>query len=45
MCIYIDDKLPWSEHIHCIYGKMSKVLGIIYKLKSELSEDALLTVQ
>lgn len=42
--IYVDDKLSWREHIHYIYGKMSRVLGVLYKVKNELSKEALLTL-
>ena len=34
--VIIDDKLSWSHHITAIRSKMSKFIGILYKLKHTL---------
>ena len=34
--IIIDDKLKWQEHINAVANKVSKSLGVIYKMKNAL---------
>lgn len=38
----IDDKFTWQEHINYINNKVSKSLGILYRVKYFLDESALL---
>ena len=41
--VLIDDKLSWTEHIAAIKSKMSKYIGVLYKLKHILPLKARLT--
>ena len=34
--IIIDEKLKWQEHINAVANKVSKSLGVIYKMKNDL---------
>ena len=34
--IIIDDKLKWQEHINAVANKVSKSLGVIYKMRTAL---------
>ena len=34
--IIIDEKLKWQEHINAVANKVSKSLGVIYKMKTAL---------
>ena len=34
--IIIDEKLKWQEHINAVANKVSKSLGVIYKMKNAL---------
>ena len=40
--IIIDEKLIWQEHINAVANKVSKSLGVIYKMKNALSVSILL---
>ena len=42
--IIIDNNLNWTEHIRAIASKMSRYLGIMYKLKSILPQAARLAI-
>ena len=42
--ILIDDKLSWKNHAHSIIGKISRMLGVIYKIKNNLTLSALRTI-
>ena len=35
--IIIDEKLKWQDHINAVANKVSKSLGVIYKMKNALS--------
>jgi len=39
--LWIDDKLNWKIHIHYIYSKLAKFVGIFYKLSHKLFPDCL----
>ena len=34
--VIIDNKLSWAHHIAAVHTKMSKYLGVLYKIKSRL---------
>ena len=34
--IIIDEKLKWQEHINAVANKISKSLGVMYKIKNAL---------
>ena len=40
----IDDKLNWKEHINYLYGKISRMVGIIYRTRDFLTLGALKTI-
>ena len=42
--VLVDDKLTWSNHIAAIKAKMSKYIGVIFKLKSIIPVTARLTI-
>ena len=42
--VIIDDKSRWTDHVLHIKKKLSKGIGIIYKVKSVLSSDTRLTL-
>ena len=44
LCIIIDHKLNWIDHIAYVKNKISKGIGIIYKTRSVLSKTNLVTV-
>ena len=39
--IFIDSELSWNEHIHYIYQKIIKFIGIFYKIRGNLSAQVL----
>lgn len=40
--IFLDEKILWKNHINYINNKISKSIGILYKIKDKLTTDALL---
>ena len=42
--VLVDDRLSWSNHIAAIKSKMSKYIGILYKLKGILPQKARETI-
>ena len=42
--ILIDDKLTWKNHAHFVIGKISRMIGILYKIKNNLTLSALRTI-
>ena len=42
--LIIDDKLTWKAHISYLKGKLSRSLGILYKLRHLVSKKVLITV-
>ena len=44
MCVIIDHKLKWSEHISYVRNKVPKGLGIIFKTRPVLYQTCLLTL-
>ena len=38
--VIVDDKLNWSHHIKTVVSKMSRYVGILYRLKSNLPLEA-----
>lgn len=42
--IIIDSRLSWTDHVQHIRKKISKGIGIIYKVKDYLKQDTLLTL-
>ena len=42
--VYLDHKLLWNIHIDYIISKISKITGIIYLSRNDLTKDALMTV-
>ena len=34
--VIVDDKLTWSAHIRALKSKMSRYIGIMYKIKSKI---------
>ncbi len=42
--VIIDEKLSWASHINAIESKMSRYIGIMYKLKQLLPEKALVQI-
>ena len=39
--VIIDDKLRWNDHIICVNNKISKYLGILYKIRRSLDNTTL----
>lgn len=39
--VYVDNNLNWKKHISCIESKISKAIGIMYRTKNKLDENAL----
>ena len=44
LCVIIDHKLKWCEHISYVKNKVSKGLGIISKARAVLDQQCLLTL-
>ena len=42
--IIIDNKLKWNEHITYVKNKISKAVGILYKIRKFLDKSTLLTM-
>ena len=42
--VIIDSKLSWSEHIHHIKNKISKSIGILYKVRKTFQVSTLITL-
>ena len=42
--VNIDSKLSWSEHIHHIKNKISKSIGILYKVRKTFQVSTLITL-
>ena len=42
--VVVDDKLSWSQHIKCIKSKMSRYVGIMFKIKRFLPTQARLQI-
>ena len=42
--VIIDEKLTWSAHIKAIKSKMSRYIGIMYKIKSKIPENIRLQI-
>ena len=42
--VIIDEKLTWSKHIETIKSKMSRYLGIMYKIRNHLPMQACLQI-
>ena len=42
--VIVDDKLNWSQHVKCIKAKMSRYVGIMYKIKHFLPTQARLQI-
>ncbi len=40
--VFIDSRINWREHVRYIHGKLSKSIGVINKIKHNLTKDALL---
>ena len=39
--VFIDDKLTWSNHIACLENKLSRSVGLLYRIRQYLSDSAL----
>ena len=44
LCVVIDSKLSWKNHICLVAGKLSKSIGMIIKAREYLNRSALLTL-
>ena len=42
--VLVDNKLKWKQHVHAVRNKMSRYLGIMYKLRHVLPQPARLTI-
>ena len=42
--LLVDEKFSWNDHITELCGKLSQVSGIIFKLRSLLSKEAMMLV-
>ena len=42
--LHIDDKLTWKTHIQVVAGKVSRMIGILAKLKNDLTLHAMRTL-
>ena len=42
--VYIDSKLTWNNHVDYIHNKISRNLGILYKVSKVLNEESLHTL-
>ena len=42
--LMIDDKLSWKDHVNYVYGKSSRMVGIIYRTRGFLTLEALKTI-
>ena len=42
--LHIDDKLKWNVHTNYVAGRVSKVCGVIYKIRNKLTPSAMRTI-
>ena len=42
--VHIDKNLNWSYHINDVYSKLSRMCGILYKIRNHLTTEALLCI-
>ena len=42
--LYIDEHLNWSHHINAVYLKVSKLCGVLYKIRDQISKAAMITI-
>ena len=44
LSVHIDENLNWSQHIKEVCLKLSKTCGILYKVRNQLTPDAMLSI-
>ena len=42
--IMLDESLTWTDHTNMVANKISRVTGVLYRLKSVFSKEVLLTL-
>ena len=40
----LDESLTWTDHTNMVVNKISRVTGVLYRLKSVFSKEILLTL-
>lgn len=42
--LHIDEHLNWGQHINSIYLKISKLCGVLYRIRHQLTNEAMITI-